>query len=71
MPPLYQPAIGEKRDDGAWRANFIAVIKMINSIRVEVDGLLDHSKPQKTSVEVDVALRIGCDRRHMVNTCHK
>ena len=52
---------GEKREHGAWRADAIAVVKMIGGRVVEIDGALDEAQAERAGVESDVAPRITGD----------
>src|SRR3954454_17669817 len=57
------------REEGQKRRRatlLIAVVEVVGVRGVEVDGLLDQSQPEHLGVEVDVALRLGCDRGDMV-----
>jgi len=56
----------EEGEDRARSAGLVAVVQVVDVRRVEVHRLLHESQPERTGVEVDVALRVGRDRGDVV-----
>src|ERR1700744_2452901 len=65
-PTLRSAGPGEKGEDSAGSADVVAKVKVIGFRVVEVHGPLDEAQTQDLGIEVQVALRIGCDRGDVV-----
>lgn len=57
---------GEKREDGAGRACFIAEVEMVGAGVVKIDGFLDEAQAQNLAVKVKVALGAARDGRDVM-----
>jgi len=65
------PFVGEGRKEGAGRPDVVAIIEMKDVAIVEVDGFLDQSEPQQSSVEIQILLGIVHRCRNVMKTLNE
>src|SRR5262249_38360542 len=56
----------KEREDRAWLAGLVAVIKVIGAGIVEIHRPLHEAKPQRAGIEVEIAGRVSGDRGDVV-----
>src|SRR5271169_6580862 len=57
----------EEGEDGAGMAGFVAVIEVIGTRIVEIDGLLDEAEPKRPSIKVVISQGVTGYCRHMMD----
>ena len=57
----------EEGEVGPWVAPLVGIEEVVDGRLILVDRLLDQPQPEQAGVEVDVALRVGRDRRDVVD----
>ena len=67
-PTVPGPGPWEKSQDGSRMAPGITIVEVVGSGIIEIDCDLDQAQSQDARVEVDVALRIACNRSYMVDS---
>src|SRR5258706_15379590 len=74
MPTASRSRPGEERQDRSGSSLCVAIIQVIASRIVEIDGHFDKTQPQQPAVEIDVLLSITRDGGDVMNTqdrpCH-
>src|SRR5919204_52210 len=64
---LPRPGVLEERDVGARIALLVGVEEVVDGRIVLVDGLLDEPEAERPRVELDIARRVGRDRRDVMD----
>src|SRR5437763_221067 len=67
MPSLWDSQPGKERHDGARMTHLITIIQVVGPGVVKVHGQFHQPKTEHPCVEIDIALRLAGNRRHMMN----
>src|SRR5712692_9601669 len=67
LPSLWDSWPGKERHDGARMTQLIPIIQVVGPWVVKVDRQFHQPQTQHPGVEIDIALRVAGNRRHVMN----